>query len=64
MQRRVIVLTRDGTRLGVVRSAADGTFKIRATGYLLNRTISIAIPDDGDLRNAVVKWGVVPVTPL
>lgn len=64
MQRRVIVLTRDGTRLGVVRSAADGTFKIRATGYLLNRTINVAIPDDGDLRNAVVKWGVVPVTPL
>lgn len=64
MQRRVIVLTRDGTRLGVVRSAADGTFKIRTTGYLLNRTIIIAIPDDGDLRNAVVKWGAVPVTPL
>jgi hypothetical protein len=63
MERRVLLLTRDGTRLGMVRSNPDGTFKMRAWDYGLNRTLVVAIPDDSDLRNAVIKWGVIGTTP-
>lgn len=64
MERRVLLLTRDGTRLGMTRSNPDGTFKLTAWDYGLNRTLVVAIPDDGDVRNAVVKWGVIGTTPL
>lgn len=64
MSRRVIVLTRDGTRLALLRSGADGTFKTRIWNYGLNRVLVVAIPDDGDLRNAVVKWGSIGVDPI
>ena len=63
MERRVLLLTRDGTRLGITRSNPDGTFKLMAWNYGLNRTLVVAIPDDSDLRNAVVKWGVIGTTP-
>src|SRR5574337_1413056 len=63
MSRRVLVLTRDGTRLALLRSGADGTFKTRVWNYGLNRVLVVAIPDDGDLRNAVVKWGSIGVDP-
>jgi hypothetical protein len=64
MERRVLLHTRDGTKIGVTRSNSDGTFKFRVWNYGLNRTLVTAIPDDGDLRNAVVKWGVIGVVPV
>lgn len=64
MERRVLLFTRDGSRLGLTRSNPDGTFRFTAWNYGLNRTLVVAIPDDGDLRNAVVKWGVIGTTPL
>lgn len=64
LERQVLLLTRDGILIREVRSAADGTFSIKVDDYSINQTLVIAIPDDGDVRNAVVKWGVVGVTPL
>ena len=61
--RRVLAIdTRTGAVRGAGTSASNGAFTLRLEGTIEPVTV-IAVPADGDQRNAVVKFGVVPVIP-
>lgn len=64
IERDVLIIQRDGYFLGRTRSAPDGTFSLICRDYGAQRVVVIAVPVEADLRNAVVKWGVVPVARL
>lgn len=59
--RRVLIINREGACVGKTVSASDGTFSVTLVNQGFDFTLCVAIPEDGDLRNAVVKWKVVPV---
>lgn len=61
ISRRVLALTAQGQCVGAAQSAGDGTFTI-VIDNCLDPVIVAALPDAGDVRNAVVKWAVTPVT--
>ena len=62
--RRVLVVNRAGQCVGTTVSAADGTFKCLLDNQAYEVVLVVAIPDDGDNRNAVVKWKVVPASTI
>lgn len=62
--RDVVIINRQGSIVGKVRSSAvDGSFKITVDNSGTNFLLVAAIPDDGDNRQAVPMWKVIPVTP-
>lgn len=61
ISRRVLIINREGACVGKTQSAGDGTFTITLFNQSTNPVLCVAIPDDGDIRNAVVKWKVLPV---
>lgn len=62
ISRRVLALTAQGQCVGAAQSSAvDGTFTM-VIDNCLEAILIVALPDPGDVRNAVVKWGVIPVT--
>lgn len=60
--RRVVITNGFGQCVGRVTSAADGTFSILCDNNNDAVVLCQALPEDGDLRNAVVAWKVIPVT--
>lgn len=63
--RDVVITNRQGQCVGRVRSSAvDGSFKITVDNMGPFPVNCEAIPDDGDNRNAAVKWKAVPVTAI
>lgn len=61
ISRRVLIINREGACVGKTQSAGDGTFSVTLFNQSTNPVLCVAIPDDGDLRNAAVKWKVLPV---
>lgn len=59
--RLVLIINREGVCVGKTRSASDGTFSVTLVNQGFSPVLCAAIPEDADLRNAVVKWKVVPV---
>ena len=49
-----------GQCVGTGISAGDGTFKC-LTDNQIGYVYTIALPDDVEARNAVVKWKITPV---
>lgn len=64
ISRRVLVVNREGACVGKGQSAGDGTFSITLYNQAAAFVACIAIPEDADVRNAVIKWKVVPVAQL
>lgn len=62
--RRVVITNGFGQCVGrTTSSAVDGTFKLLCDNNNDSYVLCQALPDDGDLRQAVVAWKVIPVVP-
>lgn len=59
--RRVIIINGASQCVGRITSNSDGTFKILLDNQGFAVVLCIALPDDADVRNAVVAWKVTPV---
>lgn len=61
ISRRVLIINREGACVGKTRSAGDGTFSVTLYNQGTEFVACMAIPEDADTRNAVVKWKVQAV---
>lgn len=60
ISRRYMLVNAYGQCVGTGISAGDGTFKC-LTDNQIGYVYAIALPDDVEARNAVVKWKITPV---
>lgn len=63
LSRDVLVINRQGSCVAKLRSGVDGTFKMLVDNSGASVLLVTALPDEGDNRNAVCKWKLIPVTP-
>lgn len=61
ISRRVLIINREGACVGKTQSAGDGTFSVTLFNQGTEFVACVAIPEDADTRNAVVKWKVQAV---